>query len=40
MGALASLGSKIAAELYPFRFLAVQQKPKKEGGGWSVEVFE
>ena len=31
---------KIAAELYPFRFLAVQQKPKKEGGGWSVEVFE
>lgn len=31
---------KIAAELYPFRFLAVQQKPKKEGGGWVVEVFE
>ena len=29
---------KIAAELYPFRFLAA--KPKKDGGGWDVEVFE
>lgn len=31
---------KVAADLYPFRFLAVRAKPKKEGGGWSVEVFE
>ena len=31
---------KIAAELYPFRFLAVRPKPKKDGGGWNVEVFE
>lgn len=31
---------KIAAEQYPFRFLAVRVKPKKDGGGWDVEVFE
>jgi len=31
---------KIAAELYPFRFLAAKPKPKKDGGGWDVEVFE
>lgn len=31
---------KIAAELYPFRFLAVKPRPKKDGGGWGVEVFE
>lgn len=31
---------KIAAELFPFRFLAVRPKPKKDGGGWNVEVFE
>lgn len=30
---------KIAADLYPLRFLAIQVKPKKEGGGWSVEEF-
>lgn len=30
---------KIAADLYPFRFLAVKAKPKKEGGGWDVEEF-
>lgn len=30
---------KIAADLYPMRFLAVQAKPKKAGGGWSVEEF-
>lgn len=40
MEALASLGSKVAAELFPFRFLAVRPKPKKDGGGWNVEVFE
>jgi hypothetical protein len=31
---------KIAAEMYPFRFLALKQKPKKDGGGWSVEAFD
>ena len=31
---------KIAADLYPFRFLAVMAQSKKAGGGWSVEVFE
>lgn len=31
---------KVAADLFPFRFLAVRKKRKKDGGGWSVEVFE
>lgn len=31
---------KVAADLYPFRFLAVRAKPKKEGGGWAMESFE
>ncbi len=30
---------KIAADLYPFRFIAVKVKTKKEGGGWAVERF-
>jgi hypothetical protein len=30
---------KIAAEMYPFRFKAVQVQPKKHGGGWKVETF-
>lgn len=30
---------KIAADLYPFRFIAVKVKPKKDGGGWSTEEF-
>lgn len=30
---------KIAAEQYPFRFRAVQALPKKQGGGWKVEMF-
>ena len=28
---------KVAAELFPFRFLAVRPKPKKDGGGWIFE---
>jgi hypothetical protein len=28
---------KIAADLYPMRFIAVRTRPKKEGGGWCVE---
>lgn len=30
---------KVAADLYPFRFLAVKARAKKNGGGWEVEVF-
>jgi hypothetical protein len=30
---------KVAADLYPFRFLAVKARTKKAGGGWEVEVF-
>ena len=31
---------KVAADLYPFRFIAVRVKTKKEGGGWEVEAFD
>jgi hypothetical protein len=30
---------KVAAEMYPFRFLAVKVRSKKEGGGYAVEEF-
>jgi hypothetical protein len=30
---------KIAADMYPFRFVAVKAKAKKDGGGWAVEEF-
>lgn len=30
---------KVAASLYPFRFLAFTPKPKKDGGGWKQEAF-
>jgi hypothetical protein len=30
---------KIAADLYPFRFIAIKAQSKKEGGGWAVEEF-
>jgi len=30
---------KIAADQYPFRFVAVRVRPKKDGGGWAVEEF-
>ncbi|UQV48123.1 DUF1064 domain-containing protein [Janthinobacterium lividum] len=30
---------KIAADMYPLRFVAVQALPKKSGGGWKVEEF-
>jgi hypothetical protein len=30
---------KIAADLYPMRFVAIRAKPKKDGGGWLVEEF-
>lgn len=31
---------KVAAEMYPFRFLAIKAKTKKDGGGWALEDFE
>jgi hypothetical protein len=31
---------KVAAELYPFRFIAAIPQKKKDGGGWSIEIFE
>lgn len=30
---------KIAVELFPVRFIAIQAKSKKDGGGWAVEQF-
>ena len=30
---------KVAAELYPFRFIAVRPRSKKAGGGWEEEEF-
>ncbi|WP_208296478.1 DUF1064 domain-containing protein [Massilia sp. CCM 8734] len=30
---------KIVADLYPIRFIAIQARPKKDGGGWKVEDF-
>ena len=30
---------KVAAELHPYRFVAVKPIAKKHGGGWSVEEF-
>ena len=29
---------KVAADKFPFRFLAVTQRPKKHGGGWLYEL--
>ena len=30
---------KVAAEMYPMRFIAVKVKTKKDGGGYAVEDF-
>jgi len=30
---------KVAAGMYPFRFIGVKRLPKKAGGGWQVEEF-
>ena len=35
----ARVKTKVAADLYPFRFIAARKKPKKEGGGWGFEDF-
>jgi len=31
---------KVAAEKFPFRFVAVKRQSKADGGGWSVENFD
>jgi hypothetical protein len=30
---------KVAAEMYPIRFIAVKRRAKRDGGGFSEEVF-
>ena len=30
---------KIAADMYPIEFVAIQAQSRKEGGGWKVEAF-
>lgn len=30
---------KIAADSYPFRFIAIKAKSKRDGGGWHMEDF-
>ena len=30
---------KVAADSYPFKFIAVKPRPKKDGGGWQIEEF-
>lgn len=30
---------KVAASIYPFKFIAVKARAKKHGGGWEVEEF-
>jgi len=30
---------KVAADIYPFRFIAIKARPKKHGGGWEIEDF-
>ena len=35
----ANVKIKVAAEIYPFRFLVVRAAAKRDGGGWKVEEF-
>lgn len=35
----ARVKTKVAADQYPFRFIAVTARAKKHGGGWSEETF-
>lgn len=30
---------KVAADMYPLKFIAVKRQAKKNGGGWSTEEF-
>lgn len=31
---------KVAAGMYPFRFIAIKARARKDGGGWQAEKFE
>jgi hypothetical protein len=31
---------KVAARLFPFRFIAIRKLPAKDGGGWEYEVIK
>lgn len=33
----ANVKIKVAADMYPFRFIVVRVKPKKAGGGWQIQ---
>lgn len=30
---------RVAASMFPFRFVAIQKQPKKDGGGWIYQEF-
>ena len=30
---------KVAAEKFPFQFIAITKRAKKHGGGWEIETF-
>jgi hypothetical protein len=30
---------KVAAEMFPFKFIAVKARAKRDGGGWAIEEF-
>jgi hypothetical protein len=30
---------KVAADMYPFKFVAIKARAKKDGGGWAEEIF-
>jgi len=30
---------KVAADMYPFKFMAIKKRTKKQGGGWEIEEF-
>ncbi len=30
---------KVAAAMFPFKFIAIRKKPKKDGGGWEIMEF-
>jgi len=33
----ANVKLKVAASIYPFRFLLIRLRPKKDGGGWNIQ---
>ena len=33
----ANIKIKVAAEIYPFKFILVKVRPKKLGGGWTIK---